>query len=66
MTYPHVTQFETRALEAEALARLGRERRAARAPQRTTGGTRRIATWLPLPRADRSALTHLKLTDGER
>jgi hypothetical protein len=36
MTYPPVTQFETMALEAEAQARLARERRAARVPKPTT------------------------------
>jgi hypothetical protein len=47
MPYPHVTQFETRALEAEALARLARERRAAAAPERVTGRRPRLVKWLP-------------------
>lgn len=43
MTYPAVTQFETRALEAEALARLALERRAAVRVEegQATPGTRR-------------------------
>jgi hypothetical protein len=43
MTYPPVTQFETRTLEAEAMARLSRDRRAAvRVDEgQATPGTRR-------------------------
>ncbi len=43
MTYPHVTQFEARAFEAEAQASLTRERLAARAPERPT--VRRHPFW---------------------
>lgn len=49
MTYPPVIQYETRALEAEDQARLARERRAARAPKRTTQRWGRLRNWLPLP-----------------
>jgi hypothetical protein len=42
MSYPPVIQFETRALEAEARARLAREQRAARGP--AASGRR----WLPV------------------
>ena len=48
MTYPPVIQLETRAHEAEAQARLARERRAARGPKRTTDSWRRLMKWLPL------------------
>jgi hypothetical protein len=49
MTYPPVIQFETRALEAEAHARLARERRAGR-PEKCTSDRWRLVKWLPLPR----------------
>jgi hypothetical protein len=39
MTYPPVTQLETRALQAEAQARLADERRAARVLPAKPGGT---------------------------
>jgi hypothetical protein len=44
MTYPPVTQFETRASEAEARARLAREQGAARvkAPSGPTRGRARL------------------------
>jgi hypothetical protein len=38
MTYPPVTQFETRALKAKAQARLAREQRGARTPKRPISG----------------------------
>ena len=71
MTYPPMIQFETRALEAEAQARLARERRATGAPKRTTDGWRRLMRWLPLARpgaraAERAPLMKLKLTDCEQ
>ncbi len=71
MTYPPVIQFETRAGEAEAQARLARERRAARAPKRTTDRWRRLVKWLPLPNAraraaERAPLMKSKLTDCEQ
>ncbi len=48
MTYPPVIQFKTRAYEAEARARLARERRAVRPPRR------RLVNWLALlPRGTR-------------
>jgi hypothetical protein len=64
MPYPRVIQFETRALEAEAQARLARERLAVRVPN-TPQGLMRFMSWLPFLRA-RSAsasLTKLKPTD---
>lgn len=71
MTYPPVIQFETRALEAEAQASLARERRAVRAPKRTTARWRRLMKWLPLPRpgarvALRAPVMKSKLTDCEQ
>ena len=51
MTYPPVIQFQTRALEAEAHARLALERRAAHAPERTT--TKR---WRPTKRFNARAV----------
>lgn len=42
-----VTQFETRAFEAEAKARLDHERRAARALRRTARRRRRLVPSLP-------------------
>jgi len=48
MTYPPVIQFETRAREAEAQAILARERRAARAAERTTDRWPRLRGWLPM------------------
>jgi len=42
MTYPPVIQFETRALEAKAQARLAREQRAAREPKRPLSGQLRF------------------------
>lgn len=66
MPYPPVIQFETQALEAEAQARLARERLAARVPNTTQGLTRRMS-WLPFPRlrarAESAWLTKLKPTD---
>jgi hypothetical protein len=49
MTYPPVIQFETRALDAEARARLAWERRAARAPKQPTHRWRQFMTGLRLP-----------------
>jgi hypothetical protein len=71
MTYPPVTQFETRAFEAEAQARLARERRAARAPKRTTNRGPRLMEWLPFPRpagraAERAPLLRSRLRDCEQ
>jgi hypothetical protein len=51
MTYPHVTQFETRAQEAEALARLAQERRALRTQQPPTDGSPRLLKWRHVARA---------------
>jgi len=70
MTYPPVIQFEARALEAEAQASLARERRAARAPKRTTDRWR-LMGWLPLSRprahaAGRPPLLKSRLTDCEQ
>ena len=48
MSYPPVIQFEARALEAEAQARLASERRAARVPKRTPVSRRQRMQWLPL------------------
>ena len=48
MSYPPVIQFEARAIEAEAQARLARERRAARALKRTPVSRRQRRQWLPL------------------
>lgn len=71
MTYPAVIQSETRALEAEAQARLAHERRAARAPKCTTDRWPRLGQWLPLPRpgaraAERTPLITLTPTDCEQ
>jgi hypothetical protein len=54
MPYPPVIQFETRALEAEALARLAREKRAARASERPTRGLPRLMGRLPRLRTARA------------
>ncbi len=66
MPYPPVIQFETRALEAEAQARLAREHPAARVPN-TTRGLTRFMCRLPLPRlrarTESASLTKLKPTD---
>jgi hypothetical protein len=71
MSYPPVTQFETRALQAEAQARLTRERRAARTPKHAIDRSRRLRIWLPLPRpraraAERALSMKLKLSDCEQ
>jgi hypothetical protein len=71
MTYPPVTQFETRARRAEAQARLTRERRAACTPKHATDRSRRLRIWLALPRpraraAERTPSLKLKLSDCER
>jgi hypothetical protein len=57
MTYPHVKQFETLALEAEAQERLARDRRAA-APKRPRGRSWHLGRWLrltPCPRPEPEA-----------
>ncbi len=71
MTYPPVIQFETRALEAEAQARLASERRATRASKHTTDSWGPLREWLrfarPGARAARSAsLLNVKPTDCEQ
>jgi hypothetical protein len=48
MTYPPVIQFEERALEADAQARLARERQAVRAPKPTISCWQRLMRRLPL------------------
>ena len=66
MPYPPVIQFQTRALEAEARARLARERAAARVPN-ATHGVPRFMSWLPFTRrrarTESASLTKLNPTD---
>jgi hypothetical protein len=66
MPYPPVIQFETRAHEAEAQARLARERFGARVPN-ATHGLPRFMSWLPFPRlrtrSESACLTKLTPTD---
>ena len=71
MRYPPVMQFETRAREAEAYARLARERRGSRAPQRARDRWQGLIRWLPLSRpgaraAERALLTRSTLTGCEQ
>jgi hypothetical protein len=54
MTYPPVIQLETRALEAEALTRLARERRAPEAEPSAAHRRLRLGRWLA-PRRTRAA-----------
>jgi hypothetical protein len=57
MTYPPVTQFETHALEADALARLAWERRAGQPRKPRADRGRRFAKWVPLLRPAPRAVT---------
>ncbi len=71
MTYPPVIQFETRAREAEARARLAGEQRAAYAPKHTTVRWLWLVKWLPLPSpraraAERAPLMKLERRDCEQ
>ena len=70
MPYPQVIQFETRALEAEARARLAHERLAAHASKRAPRGRRRFMEWLPFPRsragAKSTSLSQLNASECEQ